>query len=61
MPVSRSPKTGLIIYPGGLLDARGYSEMLKAIAREGFLPVQEQLEQVAAAAMEFLGQVRASQ
>jgi pimeloyl-ACP methyl ester carboxylesterase len=38
-PAAGSPATGLIIYPGGRVDARAYAPAARAIATEGFLVV----------------------
>jgi hypothetical protein len=38
-PANNSPATGFIFYPGGRIDPRGYSSLMKAIAKEGFLVV----------------------
>ena len=38
-PVSSTPRTGFIFYPGGECDERGYAELLHAISAEGFLIV----------------------
>ncbi len=38
-PAVGSPTTGIIFYPGGILDEQGYSEPMKAIAQEGYLVV----------------------
>ena len=36
-PTSRVPDTGLVVYPGGLVDARAYAPVARAIAAEGYL------------------------
>ncbi|HJP03539.1 MAG TPA: alpha/beta hydrolase [Gammaproteobacteria bacterium] len=38
-PADSTPTTGLIFYPGGECDERGYAEPLRAIADEGYLVV----------------------
>lgn len=38
-PLDNSPTTGLIFYPGGRIDPRGYANLMREIAREGFLVV----------------------
>ena len=38
-PVSSEPRTGLIFYPGGRVDARAYAPMAHAIAEGGYLVV----------------------
>ncbi|MGI9308423.1 MAG: alpha/beta hydrolase [Gammaproteobacteria bacterium] len=38
-PVGQQPQTGMIFYPGGECDERGYAELLNAIAAEGYLVV----------------------
>ena len=38
-PVTQTPSTGLIIYPGGSVDPRSYAPAARAIAREGCLVV----------------------
>lgn len=38
-PVGREPTTGLILYPGGRVDARAYAPAARAIAEEGYLVV----------------------
>lgn len=38
-PADSTPKTGLIFYPGGEVDERGYAEPLRAIADAGYLVV----------------------
>jgi len=38
-PAERDEITGLIFYPGGRIDPRGYSNMMRVIAEEGFLVV----------------------
>lgn len=35
----QTPSTGLIFYPGGRVDARAYSVLLRAIAAEGYLVI----------------------
>jgi predicted esterase len=38
-PTQAAPDTGLIFYPGGRIDPRGYAPLMKAIAAEGYLVV----------------------
>jgi dienelactone hydrolase len=38
-PTTRSPSTGLVIYPGGRVDPRSYAPTARAIAQEGYLVV----------------------
>ena len=38
-PTDSTPTTGLIFYPGGECDERGYAETLRAIADQGYLVV----------------------
>lgn len=38
-PTQRPPTTGFIFYPGGRIDPRGYSTLMRAIAEEGYLVV----------------------
>lgn len=38
-PSGRQPATGLIIYPGGRVDARSYAPVARAIAEQGYLAV----------------------
>jgi dienelactone hydrolase len=38
-PVNDEPTTGLIFYPGGRVDPRGYATLLRSIAEEGYLVV----------------------
>lgn len=38
-PSGEEPSIGLIFYPGGRVDPRGYSPLLKAISAEGYLVV----------------------
>jgi acetyl esterase/lipase len=38
-PRDRAPETGLVIYPGGLVDARSYAPLARDIAAEGHLVV----------------------
>ena len=38
-PTNAAPQTGLIFYPGGECDERGYAEPLRAIAEAGYLVV----------------------
>lgn len=38
-PVQGAPVTGLIFYPGGRIDPRGYAHLMKATASEGYLVV----------------------
>ncbi len=38
-PVTQSPTTGLILYPGGKVDARAYAPLAHAIAARGYLAV----------------------
>lgn len=38
-PVSGSPTTGFIFYPGGRVDARAYAPPLRSIAAQGYLVV----------------------
>ena len=38
-PAQAAPDTGLIFYPGGRIDPRGYAPLMKAIAAEGYLVV----------------------
>jgi pimeloyl-ACP methyl ester carboxylesterase len=38
-PQGTSPKTGLIFYPGGRIDPRGYAPLLREIAARGYLVV----------------------
>ncbi len=38
-PTNRAPTKGLIFYPGGECDERGYSQTLRAIAAAGYLVV----------------------
>ncbi|MEK6222749.1 MAG: alpha/beta hydrolase [Chloroflexota bacterium] len=39
MPTEESPKTGLIFYPGGRVDPRGYAVLARTIAAEGYVVV----------------------
>lgn len=39
LPINESPSTGLIFYPGGRVDPRAYSSLVRAIAFEGYLVV----------------------
>jgi pimeloyl-ACP methyl ester carboxylesterase len=38
-PAEHPPTTGLIFYPGGRIDPRGYAPLMRALAAEGFLVV----------------------
>ena len=38
-PQSRQPASGVIIYPGGRVDARSYAPAARALAEEGYLAV----------------------
>ena len=38
-PANSSPTTGLIFYPGGECDERGYAQTLRDIAAEGYLTI----------------------
>ncbi len=38
-PLAAEPDTGLVLYPGGFVDARAYSGSARQIAAEGFLVV----------------------
>jgi len=38
-PAQYTPDTGLIFYPGGRIDPRGYATLMRAIATEGYLVV----------------------
>lgn len=38
-PVTTTPTTGFIFYPGGLVDARAYAPVLRTIAARGYLVV----------------------
>lgn len=38
-PTGSEPATGLIFYPGGRIDPRGYATLMHAIASEGYLVV----------------------
>ena len=38
-PAETEPTTGLIFYPGGRIDPRGYATLLRPIAEEGYLVV----------------------
>lgn len=38
-PADREPAAGLILYPGGRVDARAYAPLARAIAAEGYLVV----------------------
>jgi dienelactone hydrolase len=38
-PTNSTPKTGFIFYPGGRVDPRAYSVLMRAIASEGYLVV----------------------
>jgi predicted esterase len=38
-PVSVTPETGFVFYPGGRIDPRGYAPLMKAIASDGVLVV----------------------
>ncbi|TFG49954.1 MAG: alpha/beta hydrolase [Anaerolineales bacterium] len=38
-PVPESPETGLIFYPGGRIDPRGYAPLMREISAEGYLVV----------------------
>ena len=38
-PTKSTPKTGFIFYPGGRVDPRAYSVLMRAIASEGYLVV----------------------
>ncbi len=38
-PMKGEPTTGLIFYPGGRIDPRGYATLLRPIAEEGYLVV----------------------
>jgi pimeloyl-ACP methyl ester carboxylesterase len=35
-PITTTPTTGFIFYPGGRVDPRGYAPLMKAIASEGY-------------------------
>lgn len=39
-PTGASPQTGLIFYPGGRVDPRGYAPLLRQIAAQGYLVVE---------------------
>ncbi len=39
MPPESTPQVGLILYPGGRVDARAYAPLAQAIAEQGFLVV----------------------
>jgi hypothetical protein len=39
IPMGEKPSTGLIFYPGGRIDPRGYSPLLKEISAQGYLVV----------------------
>lgn len=38
-PEQESPDTGFIFYPGGRIDPRGYSSLMRAISEQGYLVV----------------------
>lgn len=38
-PVGQEPTTGLVLYPGGRVDARAYAPAARTIAQEGYLVV----------------------
>jgi len=38
-PINSTPKTGFIFYPGGRVDSRAYSVLMRSIASEGYLVV----------------------
>ncbi len=38
-PTQTSPTTGLIFYPGGRIDPRGYAHLMRTIAAEGYIVV----------------------
>ena len=38
-PAAAQPDTGLVVYPGGRVDARSYSPLARAIAERGYLVV----------------------
>ena len=38
-PMQTAPETGFIFYPGGRIDPRGYSTLMRAIAEKGYLVV----------------------
>jgi len=38
-PEQYSPNTGFIFYPGGRIDPRGYSDMMRTISEKGYLVV----------------------
>lgn len=38
-PLETQPRTGLIFYPGGRIDPRGYATLLRPIAEQGYLVV----------------------
>lgn len=38
-PTGAAPRTGLIIYPGGRIDPRGFAQPARAIAEQGYLVV----------------------
>jgi dienelactone hydrolase len=38
-PVQTTPRTGLIVYPGGRVDPRAYAPLARAIAQQGYLVV----------------------
>jgi pimeloyl-ACP methyl ester carboxylesterase len=38
-PITGTPKTGLILYPGGRVDPRAYAPTARALAAEGYLVV----------------------
>ncbi len=38
-PAQTTPSTGLIFYPGGRIDPRGYASLMRTIASEGYLVV----------------------
>ncbi|NIV35394.1 MAG: alpha/beta hydrolase [Anaerolineae bacterium] len=42
-PKHVAPHTGLIFYPGGRIDPRGYAPLMRAIASEGYLVVVPQM------------------
>ncbi|MGE5141127.1 MAG: alpha/beta hydrolase, partial [Rudaea sp.] len=56
-PAARKPATGLIIYPGGHVDARAYAPAARAIAAQGYLAVIVPMP----LSLAFLGADRAAQ
>ena len=38
-PTASEPRTGLIVYPGGRIDPRGFAQPARAIAEQGYLVV----------------------